>query len=245
MTLIYCLCPSLSFWWRLPVWLGCYAAIGLLYIITVVTVFFLLPKREHSHRTQYVIHRFIEWTLSWVLLHIGYSIKTEGTERLPRRPHLLVCNHRSAFDPLCTLAALTDCNMVFVAKPGVFRIPVIGSILHRLGFMPIDRENARNAVATIKQAAHLIADVGLSVGIYPEGTRSKDGSLLPFHAGSFKIASLVKCPVTVVSIRYEKRFLWGKRVHLHVVDVMDPDYVAANNTAAMADRARVAITADL
>ena len=244
-SVLYWLCPALSLWWRLPVWLGCYVAIALVYILAVVAAFLLLPQRDPSPRTQHVTHRFIEWTLAWVLLMLGYTVTVEGKERLPRRPYLLVGNHRSAFDPLCTAAALTDENVVFVAKPGVFKIPVIGSILRRLCFLPIDRENARNAVTTIKQAAHLIADIGLSVGIYPEGTRSKTGELLPFHAGSFKIASLAACPVAVVTVRYEKRPLWGKRVRLHVADVMDADYVAANNTAAMADRARDAIAADL
>ena len=81
------------------------------------------------------------------------------------------------------------------------------------------------------------------MGIYPEGTRSKSGALLPFHAGSFKIAALAKCPVAVASIRYEKRPL-SKRVDLHIVDVMDADYVTDHNTAAMAERAVAAITAE-
>ena len=127
------------------------------------------------------------------------------------------------------------------------KIPVIGSVLERLCFLAIDRENARNAVTTIKRSAELIKDVGLSVGIYPEGTRSKDGNLLPFHAGSFKIAKLAGCPVAVVTIRYEKSGLlpWNKRVYLQVVDVMDEAFVAENNTAAMSERAEAAIREDL
>ena len=242
---LFALCPSLSPWWRLPIWLGLYAAVGLLYIVIVVGIFRMLPKRDPSPRTQLITHRFVEWTLAWVLLLLGYCIKMQGKEKLPRRPYLLVGNHRSAFDPLCTAAALTNENVVFVAKPGVFKIPVIGTILRRLCFLPIDRENARNAVTTIKRAAELIRDVGLSVGIYPEGTRSKDGSLLPFHAGSFKIAKLAECPIVVSTIRYEKTFLWFKRVHLHVVDVMSEEVVKENNTATLSERALENIRKDL
>ena len=244
-SLLYTVCPSISFWWRLPIWVGFYLAVGLLYILIVIGSFLLLPKHDPSPRTQHITHRIIEWTLTWVLLLIGYSVKVEGKEKLPNRPYLLVGNHRSAFDPLCTAAALTDHNVVFVAKPGVFKIPVIGTIMRRLCFLPIDRENARNAVTTIKRAAELIRDVGLSVGIYPEGTRSKDGSLLPFHAGSFKIAKLADCPIVVATIRYEKAFLWFKRVHLHIVDVINENYVAENNTATLSERAEKAIREDL
>ena len=180
-----------------------------------------------------------------MLLLLGYRFRIESTDRLPDRPYLLVCNHRSAFDPLCTIAALENDALVFVAKPGVFKIPVIGAVMRRLCFLPIDRENARNAVTTIKRAAELIRNVGLSVGIYPEGTRSKDGRLLPFHAGSFKIAKLADCPVVVATIRYENVFLWFKRVHLHIVDVMSEEIVKENNTSALSERAEQAIREDL
>ena len=245
MTLLYALFPALSRWWGLPIWLGLYVVIGIVYILVLVAVFLSLPKSDPSPRLRHVTHRFIEWTLSWVLLMLGYRLHVEGKERLPDRPCLLVCNHRSAFDPLCTAAVLTDTDMVFVAKPGIFRIPVIGTILRRLCFLPIDRENPRNAITTIKRAAELIQTVGLHVGIYPEGTRNKQSDgLLPFHAGSFKIAKLAKCPVAVATIRYEKRFL-RKDVHLHIVDVMEDAYVAENNTATLSERAKEQIEAHL
>lgn len=240
--LICGLSPALSWWWMPLIWLGCYVAVALCYILLLIGALLLVPQGDHSPRRRQTVHALIRHTLWWVLRTIGYRIRIHGADKLPDVPFLLVCNHLSAFDPLCTLAVLGR-DMVFVAKPGVFKIPVIGALIRRLGFMPIDRENARNAVTTIKQAAHCITDDGLSVGIYPEGTRSKSGALLPFHAGSFKIAALAKCPVAVASIRYEKRPL-SKRVDLHIVDVMDADYVTDHNTAAMAERAVAAITAE-
>lgn len=242
-TLVCGLFPALSWWWMPLLWLGCYAAVALFYILVLIGWVLLLPQGDHTLRRWQTIHRLIRYTLWWVLRTIGYRIRIHGADKLPASPFLLVCNHLSAFDPLCTMAVLGH-NIAFVAKPGVFKIPAIGALMRRIGFMPIDRENARNAVTTIKEAAHCIADTGLSVGIYPEGTRSKSGTLLPFHAGSFKIAALAKCPVVVTAIRYKKRPLWGKWVDLHILDVMDTDYVADHNTAAMADRAVAAITAE-
>lgn len=241
-TLICGLSPTLSWWWMPLIWCGGYFAVALVYILALIGALLLMPQGDPSPRRRRITHRLIRTALSWVLRTIGYRIRLCGADKLPISPFLLVCNHLSAFDPLCTMAVLGR-DMVFVAKPSVFKIPVIGTLMRRVGFMPIDRENARNAVATIKQAAHCIADVDLSVGIYPEGTRSKSGDPLPFHAGSFKIASIAKCPVVVAAIRYEKRPL-GKQVCLRIADVMDTDYVTTHNTAAMADRAVAAITAE-
>ena len=238
---------GVSTWWILPIWLGYYAAVALSCIVLLILALYVfLPAGNPSPRLRRLTHRIIKSVLSWVLVMLGVRIKVKGAHQLPTTPYLLVGNHRSAFDPLCSLVAFPD-DMVFVAKPGVMKIPVIGSVLERLCFLAIDRENARNAVTTIKRAAELIKDVGLSVGIYPEGTRSKTGDLLPFHAGSFKIAKLADCPVAVVTVRYEKGGLlpWNKRVCLHVADVMDAAYVAENNTAAMTERAETVIRQDL
>lgn len=237
-------CPVWSWWWLLPLFIGGYVAAVLVYFLLLFSGLALLPRRDPSPRLRRITHRFVRLTLSWATRLLGYRIRSVGAEKLPDTPFLLVGNHRSAFDPICTVPVIHR-DMVFVAKPGVMKIPVIGFMMKQAGFMAIDRDNARNAVTTIKLAAHRIAEVGLSVGIYPEGTRSKDEQLLPFHAGSFKVASMARCPVVVTSIRYEKGPLWIRRVHLHILDVMDADYVAANSTAAMADRAKEAIAADL
>ena len=238
---------GLSLWWLLPTWLGYFISIALLYLIVVVFgLYFFLPKGDPSPRLRCFDHGIMKLTLRWVLVMLGMRVTVTGADQLPDTPYLLVGNHRSAFDPICTVAAL-ESQVVFVAKPGVMNIPIIGSILERFCFLAIDRENPRNAVTTIKRAAQLIKDVNLCAGIYPEGTRSKDGSLLPLHAGSFKIAKLANCPVAVVTVRYEKNGLlpWNKRVYLTVVDVMDVDYVSASGTAPMSERAETAMRENL
>ena len=236
-----------SLWWVLPIWLGYYVAVALTCIILLVLALYVfLPRGNPSLRLRRFTQALIKLVLSWVLVMLGIRVTVKDADKLPSTSYLLVGNHRSAFDPLCTLVALSD-ELIFVAKPSVLKIPVLGSVLERMCFLAIDRENARNAVTTIKRSAELIRDVGLCVGIYPEGTRSKNGDLLPLHAGSFKIATLADCPVAVVTVRYEKRGLlpWNKRAFLHVVDVMDAAYVAENNTAAMAERTEAAIRTNL
>ena len=236
---------GMAYWWILPVWVGLYVVVALVYVVLLFgSLYLFLPAGNPSPR----LRRFEQWLIKslmrFLLVILGARVKVQGADKLPEEPYLLVGNHRSAFDPISSLAALHS-PLVFVAKPAVLEIPVIGPVLGKLNFLAIDRENARNAVTTIKRAAELIRDVGLCVGIYPEGTRSKDGNLLPFHAGSFKIAKLANCPVAVVSVRIKK---WGKlprRVELRVLDVMDAAYVAESNTAAMAERTEKALRDDL
>lgn len=236
---------GLSPWWILPIWLGYYVAVALpCIILLVLALYWFLPAGNPSPRLRRFTHRIMKSVLAWVLLMVSVRTKVVGADKLPDVPYLLVGNHRSAFDPLCSIVAFRH-DMVFVAKPSVLKIPVIGSILERLCFMGIDRENARNAVATIKRSAECIKDVGLCVGIYPEGTRSRDGSLLPLHAGSFKIAKLANCPVAVVATRVKKGLVFPSYVELRVIDVMDAAYVAEANTAQMAERTEQVLREDL
>lgn len=238
--LLYASLPALSLWWLLPIAVGIYVGLGVLFIVWILLTALVLPKEQPSKRRYGVYHWFIQHTLSWVMLVLGYRIILTGGERLPTdRPFLLVSNHLSNMDPLVTLAAFKKWSLGYVSKPENFKIPVIGIAMQRACFLPIDRENPRNAVTTIKQAAGQITDMGLSMAIYPEGTRNKTGEgLLPFHAGSFKIAKLAKCPVAVMTIRYEKRRLFGKTVRIHIVGVMDDAYVAEHQTADMSEQAR-------
>lgn len=236
-----------SLWWILPIWLGYYVTTALTCIILLILALYVfLPKGNPSPRLRRFTQALVKLVLSWVLVMLGIRTTVKDADKLPATPYLLVGNHRSAFDPLCSLVGFSS-EMIFVAKPSVLKIPVLGSVLERMCFLAIDRENARNAVTTIKRSAELIKDVGLCVGIYPEGTRSKDGNLLPLHAGSFKIAKLANCPVAVVTVRYEKCGLlpWNKRAYLHVADVMDADFVAESNTAAMAQRTEQVLREDL
>ncbi len=246
--LVYGLTPTLPLWWGLPVAAGLYVAIGGLYIVLVLLIALILPDSPSSPRRYGVYHWVIVHTLSWIVLLLGYRVTLTGADRLPGdRPFLLVSNHRSGFDPLVTLAALKRWSVAFIAKPEIFRIPVIRVAMKKACFLAIDRGNPRNAVTTIKQAAEQITSLGLSMAIYPEGTRNKESeALLPFHAGSFKIAKLAACPVAVITIRYEKRRpLPGKRASIQVVDVMDEAFVAENNTATLSERAKTKMEENL
>lgn len=232
--------PSLSPWWAAPLVVGWYLAVGALYILLLLVVSLFLPKEEEPRHREWC-RRIVVLTATWVLTLLHFRIRVEGAEKLPAKsPYLLVCNHRSNFDPLVTLAALRKQKLVFVSKPENFRLPIVGPLIRCASFLAIDRDNARHAAVTIHRAAEHITACGFSVGIYPEGTRSKTGQLLEFRAGAFKIAKLASCPIAVMTIQDHGRrwFLSPRRVTLTVLDVLTDDYVRDNRTAAISDNVR-------
>lgn len=168
-------------------------------------------------------------------------------EKLPKNERfLLVCNHRSKFDPILTWYVLRDYNLAFISKPENFKVPLYGRIIRRCCFMAIDRENPRNALKTIHQAAELIKQNEVSVAVYPEGTRSKTCELLPFHNGIFKIAKEAGVPIIVAAIqgteRIHKNYPWhASAVDIDIVDVVPADTIKNSRTNAIGNRARLKI----
>lgn len=114
---------------------------------------------------------------------------------------MFVGNHRSNFDPIIEWLVLKPWDIAFISKGENFKIPFFGRIIRKCCFMPIDRENPRKALRTINKASDLLQSGEVSIGVYPEGTRSKTGELLPFHDGVFHIAKKAGTPIVVMSIR--------------------------------------------
>ncbi len=240
-TILYATISSLSWWLLLPLLLVAYLVLAVLEL-TAVLLCAIATKNAGPTKARRCFYRLVAHTTAWLSLLCGKHIRATGMEKLPTdTPFLLVSNHLSNLDPLVTIAALRGWELPFVSKPENFRIPFAGAIMRQAAFLAIDRENARNAVTTIKQAIANITTRKLNMGIYPEGTRNKSGKgLLPFHNGSLKIATGAKCPLAVVSLRYEKH-----TAYVHIIDVLDAAYVAANRTDAISEKVHSLITQDL
>ncbi len=174
----------------------------------------------------------------------GARPTVRGEEKLPRDSRFLfVCNHRSMFDPLIVMGWLDRWNIAFVSKPSNLRIPMIGTAVKSIGFLAIDRENDRNALRTILTAADYMKRGVCSVGIYPEGTRSRTDELLPFHAGSFKAAQRAKVPLAIACVRgtedlHRGLLLRPHRVYLDILEVLPPERVCSMHTAELAEYSR-------
>lgn len=181
--------------------IAAFAALVILYILFVsICSLFVDPKKPQESVDPFY-HFLLIQTAGLLLSLCGVRVSAEGLEQLPKdRPFLLVGNHRSNFDPIIALWALRKYKISFVSKPENLRIPVVGRIIHKCCFLPIDREDDRRAVVTILAATAQIQNRTCSVGIYPEGTRNREGvGLLPFRNGSFKIAQRSGAPVVVAA----------------------------------------------
>ena len=109
--------------------------------------------------------------------------------------------------------------------------------------IPIDRENPRNAVKSKNAAVENVKNDVCSMAIYPEGTRARERDMLPFHAGSFKIATKSGAPLVITTVSNTNdvhRNAPFKRTHitLRICEVVPAEEVSASSTAELCERAR-------
>ncbi len=114
------------------------------------------------------------------------------------RSYIFMANHQSAFDIFTLLAGLSI-PFRWLAKEELFRIPIFGPSMRRAGYIPINRDSPRDAIGSLNKAAQIIRK-GVSVVVFPEGTRSEDGKLLPFKNGGFVLAIKSKSPIVPTAI---------------------------------------------
>jgi len=186
-----------------------------------------------------------------LVLYGGWDVRVTGEEKLPRdRRFLYVSNHRSLFDPLMVMDKLRGHNICFISKDSNFSIPMVGAIAHRAGYLDIDRSHDRKALKTILTAAGYLKNDICSVGIYPEGTRTRSGELLPFHAGSFKIAQRASAPLVIACVQGSEAFRRHplrrhKSVRIDILECLEPERVRAMSTQELSEYSRRAIEAHL
>jgi 1-acyl-sn-glycerol-3-phosphate acyltransferase len=123
----------------------------------------------------------------------GVRVRVRGLERLGAGPYVFAPNHASHFDIAALLGYLPGANR-FAAKKELFEQPVFGAVLRTLGMIPVDRDNPAEAIERLSQ----LEREPFSVIIFPEGTRSRTGELLPFKKGAFVTAIQLGLPVVPV-----------------------------------------------
>lgn len=139
-----------------------------------------------------------EWSRR-LLAVTGIEVHTSGLEHVAGLgPCVYVANHLSFVDIWVLLVALPG-SLRFVGKRELFRIPIFGTALRVSGQIPIDRQDRRSAVASFDTAGRLLR-AGHSAVVFPEGTRSRDGSLQPFKKGAFVLAIATQHPVVPVVV---------------------------------------------
>ncbi len=127
----------------------------------------------------------------------GVRVQVQGREQIdPDQTYIFAGNHVSQFD-IFAFQGYFPHDFRWIAKQELFRIPVFGQALHRIGNIPIDRSRGRQAMKSLDEAGKRIA-AGSSVLIFPEGTRSPDGRLREFKTGAVLLALKAGVPVVPV-----------------------------------------------
>ena len=175
--------------------------------------------------------RIIQTVFKGVLWISGVKITVIGEENVPKdAPVLYIGNHRSFFDipltyPRCPI--LTG----YVAKKELEKVPLLSSWMKYLHCLFLDRTDIKQGLKTILAAIEKVKS-GISICIFPEGTRNtneQETDLLPFHDGSFTIATRTKCPIIPMAISgsvnlWEAHFPKIKPCHV-IIEYGKPIYV--------------------
>jgi 1-acyl-sn-glycerol-3-phosphate acyltransferase len=163
-------------------------------ILSAVALFVSLFDREGN-----VVRRIARF---WAGIHLkvcGITVSITGIERISDPPYIFMVNHQSALDIYALLRVL-PVSSKWIAKRQLFAIPLFGWAMKRAGYISLDRENAREALKAINDAARKIRE-GTNILVFPEGTRSRDGVLLPFKKGAFSLVVRAGTPVLPLGIK--------------------------------------------
>lgn len=215
----------------------------LLYVLMLVFCAYCLVDRKKQYTTYNRFYRFLLYSATAIGMKImRLKFEVTGREKLPEGRFLLISNHRSNYDPLVTWHCFRKSELAFISKPENFKIPIFGRLIHRCGFMPIDRENPRNAAKTLIVATKLIKSDEFSVAVYPEGTRSKGTELLPFHSGVIKIAQKAEVPLVIMSVagteKIVKNYPWrSTTIYLDILETVPYEALKGKHTTDLGDYA--------
>lgn len=168
----------------------------------------------------------VNWAFRCCLKITGVQVTVIGEENVPTDvPVFYVGNHRSYFDILLTYVRVPR-PTGYVAKKEMEKIPLLNIWMRNLHCLFLDRENVKEGLKTILAAIEKIKS-GISICIFPEGTRNKTpDTFLPFHEGSFKVAEKGGCPIVPMVINnsadiYEDHFPKIRKTHV-VIEYLPP-----------------------
>lgn len=230
--------------------MGICAAAFLTYVLTLIITSLFVKNKNYSENK-----RFYRFVLDWsYLVCVGVchiKVHVEGMEKVPEGRILNVSNHLSNFDPILTWGVFRKYRLAYVSKASNFNVPFYGKIIRGCCFRPIDRENPRSAMVTIKECGELLKSGEVSIGIYPEGKRNfTNETLLPFHDGVFRIAQIADAPIVAITVKgtpavHRNHYKKISHVYIKVVDVIPADEAKNMSTHEISARVRKKMLEDL
>lgn len=209
----------------------------ILVVITVVSFLILfipvliaewIIGKFNREKKDYSSLRIVQGAFKLILKITGVKVTVIGEENVPDEAVLFIGNHRSFFDILLTYSR---CRRLtgYIAKKEMDQFPLLNNWMRNLYCLFLDRENPKEGLKTILTAIDYVKK-GISICIFPEGTRNKgeELSMLPFRDGSFKIATKTGCAVVPISMNntaeiFENHFPKIKKTHV-IIEYGSPVY---------------------
>ena len=208
----------------------CIATFLILFLICSIPLFFIewIIGKFDRQKKDISSLRIVQWAFKVIIAMTGVKLDVIGEENIPDEAVLFVGNHRSYFDIVVTYAR---CKRLtgFVSKKEMEKIPLLSVWMKYLYCLFLDRTNARAGLKTIMTAIEQIKN-GISIWIFPEGTRNKgeELSMLDFKDGAFKISTKTGCGIIPVSINnmadiFEAHMPFVRRTHV-IIEYGKPIY---------------------
>ncbi|MFC2093285.1 lysophospholipid acyltransferase family protein [Bacteroidota bacterium] len=167
-----------------------------LFSIIIATLVIIFSPFDYRGKITFIFSKIFS---KGILLIAGVRVSIYGKELLDKKEnYIFISNHQSYFDIPVLMQAVPN-NLRFIYRSSLTRIPIFGWGMYLSGYIPINRENPREAIKSLRKASEKIKK-GISVVVFPEGTRSSDGELGVFKRGMFVFAEEANVKLVPTSI---------------------------------------------
>ena len=198
---------------------------------------------EHDRIVRTMVNN---WALRLMKL-AGATMEVTGKENIPEGPVVFAANHQGYADIPLLLTQLDKPNPL-IAKKELEKVPRLRDWMTELNCIFIDRDNARQAMDSLKKANELLSE-GYSVCIFPEGTRSKGGEIKEFRGGTIRLATRAKVPIVPCCIEGTYNMLEANKgfkitpakLQLHILPAIETADLSREDIKALDERLRSAI----
>lgn len=225
------------------------------FIITIIYVILFLILGLPVMLVEWIVGKFnrhagdiaslrtVQWGFKCCLFLSGVKTEIQGLENLPtdpEKPVLFVGNHNGFFDVMIMYTLFHE-RTGFIAKKSFKKVPSLNLWMMRLYCLFLDRHDTKQGLKIILTAIDYVKE-GISIFVFPEGTRSKDGNMLPFKAGAFKIATKTGCPIIPVVLSgtadiFENHLplIRAQRIPVIIGEPIDPNSLEKEDKKHIAD----------
>lgn len=228
---------------------GIYAAlvVTIVVIIGIPFYFFLFTTNIFSKRTPHVAHKISIAMAKTLFIFYLIKIKVIRKNNLKKDGvYIFVSNHTSLLDvPFC--AVVTPVTFRYLSKEELVKIPLFGYIIKKL-YLSVNRKDEESRARSMENMKRSLAE-GISIYLFPEGTRNKtDEPLKNFYDGAFRLSIETGIPLVPMTIRNSKKLLNGFKLKPGTMECLwsDPIYpLQEDSTQSLKDRVRLVMLKDL